>query len=116
MPRAPFEYSMSRRQALALLGASAIAPLGSTTVATPPSSEALHYLGLQEVARRIASRELSPVELTRHMLDRIAQVDPILKSYATVMGEQALADARAAEKDIQSGRFRGALLGVGFAI
>jgi Asp-tRNA(Asn)/Glu-tRNA(Gln) amidotransferase A subunit family amidase len=35
--------------------------------------------------------ELSSVQLTQYMLERIAQVDPVLKRYATVMGEQALA-------------------------
>ncbi|MEA3178301.1 MAG: amidase [Gammaproteobacteria bacterium] len=112
MSGAPFEYSMSRRQALTLLGTSAIVPFDRIKAATSPSSDALHYLGLQEAARRIASRELSPVQLTQHMLDRIAQADAILKSYATIMGEQALADARAAEKEIQCGRYRGALHGV----
>jgi amidase len=116
MSGAPFDNAMSRRQALTLLGASALVPSHSMNAATGPSSEALHYIGLQEAARRIASRELSPVRLTQHMLDRIAQVDPVLKSYATVMGEQALADARAAEKEIQSGSYRGGLHGVPIAV
>jgi hypothetical protein len=42
MSGAPFEYSMSRRQALTLLGASAIVPFDSIKAATAPSSEALH--------------------------------------------------------------------------
>ena len=78
MSGAPFEYSMSRRQALSLLGASAIVPFDSMKAATAPTSEALHFIGLQEAASRIASRALSPVQLTQHMLDRIAQVDPVL--------------------------------------
>jgi amidase len=53
----------------------------------------LHYLSLDEVARRLKARQLSSVEATRSMLDRIAEVDPILKSYATVTAERALADA-----------------------
>jgi hypothetical protein len=39
------------------------------------------YLSLHETARRIAAREVSPVELTREMLARIAAIDPVLKSY-----------------------------------
>ena len=50
------------------------------------------------------------------MLDRIAKVDPLLKSYATVMGEQALATARAAEREIRAGRYRGPLHGVPIAV
>ena|ERR1700679_516380 len=50
------------------------------------------------------------------MLDRIAKVDPRFKSYATVMSEHALADARAALQKIQAGRYRGPLHGVPIAI
>jgi len=53
----------------------------------------LHYLSLAEVSRRLAAREISSVEVTRALLDRIARVDGRLKSYATVTAERALADA-----------------------
>src|SRR5690348_9537676 len=99
------EGTLSRRHALALLGATALLPFRKTLAAAEP----LHYLGLEEMAHRIASREISPVALTQQMLARIAQVDPVLKSYATIMSEQALADARAAEKEIQAGRYRSPL-------
>jgi len=115
---------MSRRRALTLLGASALVPFGACRgpASSPPSStsatsgEPLHYVSLQDIARRIASREISPTDLMRHMLDRIAKVDRTLKSYATVMSDQALADARAAEEEIKSGKYRGALHGVPIAV
>ena len=50
------------------------------------------------------------------MLDRIAKFDPRLKSYATVMSEQALADASRALQEIGAGRYRGTLHGVPVAI
>ena len=53
----------------------------------------LHYLSLDEVARRLKARELSSVETTSSLLDRIAKVDRQLGSYATVTAEQALTDA-----------------------
>ena len=53
----------------------------------------LHYLSLDEVARRLKARKVSSVELTESMLNRIGKVDPRLKSYATVTAERALADA-----------------------
>jgi amidase len=70
------------------------------------------YLSLRETARRIAARSLSPVDLTRDMLARIAAVDPVLKSYATVMADSAMADAQAAAHEIAAGRYRGPLHGV----
>jgi Asp-tRNA(Asn)/Glu-tRNA(Gln) amidotransferase A subunit family amidase len=44
--------------------------------------DGLDYLTLHEIARRIATRDLSPVDLTRRLLDRIAALDPTIKSYA----------------------------------
>lgn len=117
------DRQISRRSALALLGASAFAPLSACSGPAPlPSSSAAgageesHYMGLQEVARLIASSDVSPVELTHRMLDRIAKLDARLKSYATVMAEQALAAARAAEQEIRAGKYRGPLHGVPIAV
>ena len=43
-----------------------------------------HYATLIEAADAIRSRKISPVELTNALLDRIARLDPSLRSYATV--------------------------------
>ena len=107
---------ITRRYAVTLLGAGAIVPLGgfkalssSAFSTTNKPREDLYYTSLTEVGRRIRLRDLSPVDLTQLMLDRIAKFDPRLKSYATVMSEQALADARAVfrklERDDIAGRF-----------
>lgn len=76
----------------------------------------LHYLSLDDVARRLKARTLSSVEVTRAMLDRIAKVDGNLKSYATVTPERALADAAARDAEAASGRLRGPLHGVPVAV
>lgn len=111
-----FEFPVSRRHALTLLGATALVPLRKLHAAASPAGEKaaapLNYLSLEEMANRIASREISPVAITQQMLARIARVDPVLKSYATLMSDQAMSDARAAEKEIQAGRYRGPLHGM----
>src|SRR5262245_3475204 len=84
----------------------------SSSPATETPANDLHFASLREVARRIESRDLSPVDLTQLILDRIAKVDTRLKSYATLMTDQALSDARAAQQDINAGRYRGPLHGV----
>jgi amidase len=76
----------------------------------------LHYATLTEVADAIRTREVSPVELTREMLDRIARLDPDLHSYATVTPDLALAQATRAEKEIAAGDYRGPLHGVPVAV
>ena len=122
--------TMTRRQALTLLGVGTAAPLWSSCESNEPDTPAagtpaptthraavpLHYMSLREVGRLIGAREISPVELTGMMLDRIAKVDGRLKSYATVMRDQAIAAARAAEAEIQNGRYRGPLHGVPIAV
>jgi len=76
----------------------------------------LHYASLTDVARLVESKEISPVELTRMMLDRIATVDARLKGYATVMTDHAMAAARAAEQEIQAGKYRGPPHGIPVAV
>src|SRR5215475_10099767 len=76
----------------------------------------LHYLELTELSRRIHAREISPVEATIAQLARIEKLDGQLKSYAHVMAEAALIQARAAEAEIMRGEIRGPLHGVPIAV
>ncbi len=76
----------------------------------------LHYQTISEVGARLQSRELSPVEVTQAILDRIGALDGQLKSYATVMADSALASARAAEQEIAAGNYRGGLHGIPVAV
>ncbi len=76
----------------------------------------LHFKSITEIAEEIASKQLSPVDVTSAMLQRIEQLDSRLKSYATVMTEQAMAAARAAEREINAGTYRGPLHGVPIAV
>ena len=72
----------------------------------------LHWLPAAEAARAIAARELSPVELTLALLDRIERLDPTLNVFIRLDGDAAMAAARAAEAEIASGHPRGPLHGV----
>ncbi|MEV4800712.1 hypothetical protein AB0K18_11910 [Nonomuraea sp. NPDC049421] len=47
----------------------------------------LHELSALDQARSIRSRDISPVELTRHYLERIERIDPDIGAYVTVTGE-----------------------------
>jgi aspartyl-tRNA(Asn)/glutamyl-tRNA(Gln) amidotransferase subunit A len=70
---------------------------------------------IAEVADRIRSGALSPVDLTRACLDRI-DARPDLNTFITVMRDAALADAAAAGREIATGRYRGPLHGVPVSI
>ena len=94
------------------------APVDDTveTMSTGSTKTPLHFASLLDTARLIESRQLSPVDLTRRMLDRIDALDGRLKSYATVMADHALEAARQAEREIASGRHRGPLHGMPIAV
>ena len=80
------------------------------------SNAELHYKPITEQAAMLRAGELSPVELTSAYLDRIAALNDELGAYITVMGEQAMAQARQAESEIRAGEDKGALHGIPVAI
>jgi len=69
-------------------------------------------LTLAGAAAEIRRKKLSPVELTNAVLDRIALLDPKIGAFITVTSDQALEAARAAEKEILQGQYRGPLHGI----
>ncbi|HZD39471.1 MAG TPA: amidase, partial [Terriglobales bacterium] len=79
-------------------------------------SQELHYLTIHEAQKLIRKRKLSPVELTRAILDRIRAVDGQLHAYSKLMAEGALQEARLAEAEILKGRYRGAMHGIPVAV
>jgi amidase len=79
-------------------------------------TEPLHYKTITELSGLIKSGEMSPVEITEAQLSRIEAIDGKLKSYATVMADQAMAEARQAEAEIKAGGYRGPLHGVPIAV
>ena len=76
----------------------------------------LPFISATELASLIKSREISPVEATEAYLERIPQVDGKLNSYITVTSERAMADARQAEQEIVSGKYRGPMHGIPIGI
>ena len=76
----------------------------------------MHYLTIAELAPLLQSGSLSPVVLARVMLERIGALDARLRCFATVTAELALAQAQQAEREIQAGRYRGALHGIPIAV
>jgi aspartyl-tRNA(Asn)/glutamyl-tRNA(Gln) amidotransferase subunit A len=78
-------------------------------------SEELFNLPLTELAKRIESKQISPVDLTQVYLKRSERFGPRLNAYATLTPEIALAQAQAAEKEIRRGHYRGPLHGIPYA-
>src|SRR5215813_15364128 len=76
----------------------------------------LCYTPATVLARRIAARKLSPVEVVKNALARIDAVNPKLNCFCFVYPEEALKAARAAERAVKAGRKLGPLHGVPVAI
>ena len=74
------------------------------------------WLSLAEVSRQIQSGQLSSVQITTALLDRIGKLDSRLHSYATLLAEQALINAAKADRELAAGHNRGALHGVPIAV
>ncbi|WP_371525531.1 amidase family protein [Streptomyces sp. NBC_01283] len=69
-------------------------------------------LSLADAARAMAAKELSPVELTDSVLDRIGAVEARLQAYVAVAAESARSSAVRAERELADGASRGPLHGI----
>jgi aspartyl-tRNA(Asn)/glutamyl-tRNA(Gln) amidotransferase subunit A len=67
---------------------------------------------LAEASEWLRRKEISPVELTTTCLKRIEELNPSINAFITVMHDSALAEARAAEAEINAGNWRGPLHGI----
>jgi len=71
----------------------------------------LHNLSIGDLADRLASRQLSSVELTHHFLIRIERLNPALNALITLTADEALKSAVAADLRRAAGE-TGRLLGI----
>ena len=70
------------------------------------------YMTATELTRRIRARELSAVEVMRAHLDQIDRVNPVVNAVVTLLPEQALEQASAADEAIARGEDVGPLHGI----
>lgn len=76
----------------------------------------LCFTSAVELAARIRRRDLSPVEVTQAVLDRIAQVDGRLNAFVQVHADRAMEHARRAEHAVVTRASLGPLHGVPLSI
>lgn len=77
-----------------------------------PRFQNMQNITIAEASELLRRREISPVELTTSCLTRIEQLNPSINAFITVMHKSALAEARAAEAEINAGNWRGPLHGI----
>jgi aspartyl-tRNA(Asn)/glutamyl-tRNA(Gln) amidotransferase subunit A len=76
----------------------------------------IFYRDATELARLIRTKEISPVEVIKVHLDRIEMVNPKVNAVVTLMRDNAVNAAKAAEKAVMNGDVLGPLHGVPFSI
>jgi len=74
------------------------------------------FLSIAELGKAYRSRKLSPVDITRQCLARIAKLDRQLNAFITVLEKESLARAAQAEKELARGKDLGPLHGVPVAL
>jgi aspartyl-tRNA(Asn)/glutamyl-tRNA(Gln) amidotransferase subunit A len=79
-------------------------------------SDDLAGLPVHELAPMLESGQVSPVEVTKAVLENVGRYDDTLKAYIDVYQDDALKAARDAESEISGGHYRGPLHGVPLAI
>jgi len=89
--------------------------------AAPPGTsaaldESVFFLPVSELAARIRAKRLKPTGLVAGCLDRLERLGPRYNAVATLMRESAMDEARAAEREIAAGRYRGPLHGVPYGV
>ena len=75
----------------------------------------LDYATATEVRRRIVSKDISPVELTKRALAKAEATQTTLNAFFVLLPEHALTAAKAAEDAVMQGRPLGPLHGIPFS-
>ena len=75
-------------------------------------TEDVVFQPVRALAESVRTRRLSPVMLAETFLDRLERLGPRYNAVVTVTRDRALEQARRAEAEIASGRYRGPLHGI----
>ncbi|MGE3270852.1 MAG: amidase [Chloroflexota bacterium] len=73
-------------------------------------------LSALELAGLVERREVSPVDLVQAVQARLDETEPFLNAFISRRDDEAMAEARTAEDEIASGRYRGPLHGLPLAV
>ncbi len=78
----------------------------------PANIEDLAFATILELASLIWHRKITSVALTQMYIDRLKRYDPTLHFVITLLEDRALAQAKAADEDLENGLYRGPLHGI----
>ena len=82
----------------------------------PANLEDVAFWPVTDLAELLRTRAVTSVELTTMYLGRLRRFDPQLHAVVTLTDSLALAQARAADREIASGHYRGILHGIPYGV
>ncbi|MGB8028084.1 MAG: amidase [Terracidiphilus sp.] len=78
----------------------------------PANIEDLAFASVLELANLIFHRKITSVALTQMYIDRLKRYDPEFHFVITLLEDRAMAQAKAADEDLEDGLYRGPLHGI----
>ncbi len=96
----------------AAVGYNSFAPGMGKQVALPSNDEDIAYAPVAQLAKWIEGKQITSERLTKIYLERLERFNKELNCVITLTREHALQQARAADKEIAAGRWRGPLHGI----
>jgi Asp-tRNA(Asn)/Glu-tRNA(Gln) amidotransferase A subunit family amidase len=87
-------------------------PSAIAAPSTPKNLEDVAFAGVRELAELVRTKKVSSLALTQMYLDRLKRYDPTLKFVVTLTEDRALAQAKNADREIATGKYRGLLHGL----
>jgi aspartyl-tRNA(Asn)/glutamyl-tRNA(Gln) amidotransferase subunit A len=76
----------------------------------------LTFASMSDLTKQVLERKISALEITRHFLGRISELDPKLNAFITVDAEKAEEQARRVDQQVASGETHFRLAGLPFGI
>lgn len=76
----------------------------------------LFFKSISELSDSLIKKEISPVELTNQLFERIESLEPSINAYITLLKDESLEEAKRCEEELLKGEVRGPLHGVPIAI
>jgi len=87
-------------------------PISTSKPVRPAADQDLAFLPVTDLAALLKARKISSLQLTQLYLERLKRYDPLLHCVVTLTEELALKQARRADQEIASGKYRGPLHGI----
>ena len=82
----------------------------------PSNKDELAFYTIGQLAELIRTKQITSSELTKFFIDRLKKFDPVLHCVISFTEERALRQAKIADEEIASGKYRGLLHGIPFGV